>query len=211
MTIAALEMRVQNLEQLTDLKHGELIAISAESKEASIAAKDAAVRAANEVNAVRQEIRQLRLGITTRCEERHASLNERLRDMNSRSIEDEWDVKTDVMDRDQLVESRHVLKQQVANTRAELEDLKNRLEQLSEAERRRAKAEREAEVAKKAVAEAEKAQQLAESEKALAQKANEDKDKELRKERIKAIASITVTCMTVGGGIIVAIISLISK
>jgi DNA repair exonuclease SbcCD ATPase subunit len=217
-SVAELELRVQNLEQVQDSVHGELLAIAGESKQASIesrqaslAAKNAAERAANELVAVKQAIREMRLTMTTRCEARHTELNERLRDMRSTTVDDDFDIKTDVMDRDQLVQSRHFLKQQITNTRAELEDLKGQLALLCEAEEQRKRAEHDAEVARQAVqtaeAERDKAQQVA-----LEQsEANDAKERELKRERIKAIVSITITCLTVGGGIVVAIIHTFSR
>jgi len=200
---AELQMRVNTLEarvEQWDNQFGELVSCSSQ-------ARDAATRAANEAVKTQGAVRSLKMYFERKCEDRHGPLNDRIRNLE-RPLEkphldktnDEWEISTGVMDRDQLVNSR-------ADMKEEIEVLQKQLAQLQEAESHRAQAERDRDVAKRAKQRAEK--EFAEKQKELAEKQREvdDNQKELRREKIKSTTSVVVTCITVVGGVIAAAVA----
>jgi len=212
----SLTLRVQNLEQNHaslvkrvdewDAKWGKLLSVSGESR-------DAAVRAADQVLELIGQIRDLKISIDTRCDERCGSIRQDMKDIKKMAQDkpaprDEFDITTDLMDRDQLMNSREFMK-------AELAAMKEQLEELSQAEEKRQQAERDKLIAQRAVANAEVARQKAEADAKAARDAAQADSlaqaatfaTQLKREKLKSITSITLAVLGILGAIVTAIVT----
>lgn len=189
--LAALTLRVQNLEQRVehwDAQFGKLLSIAGESR-------DAAVRAADQAVELMGQIRDLRVFIDTRCDERCGSIRRDMKDIRGSMHDhdhDELESTTGLMNRDELIDSRQALKD-------ELKELRGKLELLSEAEQKREQAERDKRVAERAVFEAEQARIQVASQ---AKVRESQMAKSLSKEKIKSKTSIILAIIGIIGSLI---------
>ncbi len=213
-TPAELTLRVQNLEQTVkgwDTTHGELISIASEARDssraaqaASEAAHKAAERSANVGVRVSTEVASLKVALNGKQRE----VDDRLTVLELGSDDDDFDMTTDVMEREDLIKSRRNLRGQVSEMKLQLQRLEQAESEREEAEVARHKAEQEKaiverakEEAKKEFEKAAKERDEAARERDEAAKQRDSKGAELKKERIRSRTSIALAIITAIGGI----------
>jgi hypothetical protein len=204
-SVAAFDLRVRTLESRVDdwdARYGKLLATSGEARDASAAAKVAAERAANEALNLRQDLLELSKSIRMQCRFNHQPMQDRIealehksktKDKSEAADDDEFELTTDVMNRDQLVVSRSELKEEV-------EILRNELNILKEAEEARTQAERDREIERRA-------KEKAVSDLLAEQAIVERQSIELQKERIKSRRSVILAVVSGVFAIATALIS----